>query len=213
MFPALVLASALLAPLSPGEHAVGFRIVVETDAQRPALAPGTGMGRQLPIAIWYPAQGGASEPLRLRDYVVAGEQALVGIEPADHRAPIDAFAADALARGIPHADVERLLNTHGIAVREAAAAPGRFPLLLFAHGSVETESVTCEYLASYGYVVAAVRSRGASDPVYKLSRAPALVPQRVAHTRVRAEYASCRLPGLPGIRAGSAGILRPGRRR
>jgi dienelactone hydrolase len=170
MFPALVLASALLAPLSPGEHSVGFRIVVETDIQRPALPPGSGMGRQLPIAIWYPAQRGAGESLRLRDYVVAGAQALVGIEPSDHRAPVDAFTADALARGISHADVERLLNTAGIAVREAAAAPGRFPLLLFAHGSVETESVTCEYLASYGYVVAAVRSRGAFDPVYKLSR-------------------------------------------
>jgi dienelactone hydrolase len=170
MLLALVLASALLSPLSPGEHAVGFRLIVETDAQRSALAPATGMGRQLPIAIWYPARAGVGEPLRLRDYVVIGAQALVGTEPANLRAPIDAFAAEALARGIPRADVERLLDTRGIAVREAPAAPGRFPLLLFAHGSVETESVMCEYLASYGYVVAAVRSRGAFDPVYRLSR-------------------------------------------
>jgi predicted esterase len=170
MFPALVLASALLAPLSPGEHAVGFRMVVETDMQRPALAPATGLGRQLPIAIWYPAEAGASQPLRLRDYVVMGAQALVGVEPSDRRAPVDTFAADALARGIAREDVERLLNTAGIAVRGARAAAGRFPLLLFAHASVETESVMCEYLASYGYVVAAVRSRGASDPVYSLSR-------------------------------------------
>lgn len=170
MVTALVLASALLAPLSPGDYAVGFKFVVETDAQRSALAPATGMGRQVPIAIWYPAQASAGEPLRLRDYVVIGAQAVIGTEPPDPRAPLEAFAADALARGIARADVERLLASAGIAVREAAQAPGRFPLLLFAHGSAETEGVMCEYLASYGYVVAAVRSRGAVDPIYKLSR-------------------------------------------
>jgi dienelactone hydrolase len=170
MFPALMLASALLAPLSPGEHAVGFRMVVETDVQRTGLAPAIGMGRQIPIAIWYPAQTSAGNPLRLRDYVVTGAQALIGTAPADLRAPIDAFAAEALTRGVARAEVERLLDAAGIAVREAPAAAGRFPLLLFAHGSVESESVMCEYLASYGYVIAAVRSRGASDPVYKLSR-------------------------------------------
>lgn len=170
MLPALVLASTFLAPLSPGDYAVGFRLVVETDPQRAALAPATGMGRQMPIAIWYPAQPNAGEPIRLSDYVELGAQALVGASPPDLRAPLDAFAADALARGIARADVERLLAYAGIAVRDAAEAPGRFPLLLFAHGSVETESVMCEYLASYGYVVAAVRSRGAVDPIYKLSR-------------------------------------------
>jgi hypothetical protein len=170
MFTALLVASTLLAPLAPGEHPVGFSMIVETDAQRPALAPASGMGRQLPIAIWYPARTTDRQPLRLRDYVVAGAQALVGIEPADPRAPLEAFAAEALAHGTARADIERLLDSAGIAVRDAPAAPGRFPLLLFAHGSVETQSVMCEYLASYGYVVAAVRSRGATDPAYRLSR-------------------------------------------
>lgn len=170
MLTALLIASTLLAPLTPGEHAVGFRMVMETDAQRPALAPAGGMGRQLPIAIWYPARRSDRQAMRLRDYVIADAQALVGIEAADPDAPLAAFAAEALARGTAQADVERLLDSPGIAVRDAPAASGRFPLLLFAHGSVETESVMCEYLASYGYVVAAVRSRGAADPAYRLSR-------------------------------------------
>jgi dienelactone hydrolase len=170
MLTAVLIASTLLAPLSPGEHAVGFRMVMEIDVQRPALPPASGMGRQLPIAIWYPARTSERPAMRLRDYVMAGEQALVGLESADPRAPLAAFAADALARGTTQAEVESLLDSTGIAVRDATAAPGRFPLLLFAHGSVETESVMCEYLASYGYVVAAVRSRGAADPAYRLSR-------------------------------------------
>lgn len=170
MLQALVLASALLAPLTPGDYAVGFRVVQEIDGQRPALEPATGMGRQLPIAIWYPARKSGGAPLRLRDYVIVNAEALVGIEPADPRVPLETFAADALARGIARADIERLLDSRGIAVRNARRAPGRFPLVLFAHGTVETESVMCEYLASYGYVVAAVRSRGAADPAYRLSR-------------------------------------------
>jgi dienelactone hydrolase len=170
MLTALLVAATFLAPLTPGGHAVGFTMIVETDVQRSALAPASGMGRQVPIAIWYPARTSGQQPMRLRDYVVTGARSLVGIEPADPREPIEAFAAAALARGSARADVERLLDSTGIAVRDAQRARGQFPLLLFAHGSVETESVMCEYLASYGYVVAAVRSRGANDPEYRLSR-------------------------------------------
>jgi dienelactone hydrolase len=170
MFTALLVASTLLAPLAPGEHAVGFIMIMETDAQRPALAPASGLGRQVPIAIWYPARRTDRQPMHLRDYVLAGAQSLVGIAPADPSVPRETFAAEALARGTARADIERLLDSNGIAVRDATPAPGRFPLLLFAHGSVETQSVMCEYLASYGYVVAAVRSRGATDPAYRLSR-------------------------------------------
>ena len=170
MFTALLVASTLLAPLAPGNHAVGFSMAMEIDPARPALAPASGMGRQLPITIWYPARASDRRAMRLRDYVVAGAQSLVGIEPADPHAPLEAFAATALAHGTARADIERLLDSTGIAVRDATPAPGQFPLLLFAHGSVETQSVMCEYLASYGYVVAAVRSRGAADPTYRLSR-------------------------------------------
>ena len=94
---AIALCAALLAPLAPGEHAVGFSMIMETDAQRPALAPASGMGRQLPIAIWYPARTSDRQPMHLRDYVLAGAQSLVGIEPADPRAPLEAFAAEAVA--------------------------------------------------------------------------------------------------------------------
>lgn len=171
MLHGLVLASALFGSLTPGPHPVGFRMIVETDASRPALpATASVTGRTVPIAVWYPARTTDGRPLRLRDYVVFGEQALTGIEPGDTRAPIEAFLAGPLGRGLSRADLDRLLDTEGIAIRNAVPAAGRFPLVLFAHASVETESVTCEYLASYGYVVAAVRSRGTTDVAYRLSR-------------------------------------------
>jgi predicted esterase len=165
------LASTLLSPLSPGEYPVGFRLLAEEDRTRPALPPATGPGRQMPIAIWYPAVKSDSPRLRLRDYVVAGAQSISGIAPPAESVPLDAFAAEAVSRGVSRDEIDRLLDTPGLAVRQAPPAAGEFPLVLFAHGSVEGESVMAEYLASYGYVVAAVRSRGATETAYRLSRA------------------------------------------
>jgi hypothetical protein len=168
---ALVLASALFGALAPGPHPVGFRLIMEADVTRPALPPSTtAVGRQIPIAVWYPAEPSAGASMRLRDYVVLNEEALTGVPPSDANAAVETFIAGALGRGLPRAELERLLNTPVSAVRDATTAAARFPLLLFAHGSVETESVMCEYLASHGYVVAAVRSRGATEVAYRLSR-------------------------------------------
>ncbi len=51
---------------------------------------------------------------------------------------------------------ERLLNTKTIAVRNALAAEGRFPIVIYhagLGGSYEDNSVLFEYLASHGYLV------------------------------------------------------------
>jgi hypothetical protein len=109
---ALAVASALLGPLTPGPHAVGFRFIVEMDTTRPVLPPeANGSGRPVPIAVWYPAQPTAVAPLRLRDYVALGAQALTGTMPADPREPIEAFISDALRRGLSRDDLDRLLDT------------------------------------------------------------------------------------------------------
>lgn len=157
-------------PLEPGQYSVGFRLMAETDKSRPALPPATGTGRQIPIAVWYPANAAPKTPLRIRDYVLASEQAIIGSAPENAEAVVETFAKPRLENGAAKPDLDRLLDTATIAGRDSAPSPGRFPLVLFAHSTPEDESVTCEYLASHGYVVAAVRSRAASDVTYKLSR-------------------------------------------
>src|SRR4051812_21395262 len=157
-------------PLESGPHQVGFRLIFETDRSRPALPPATGDGREIPIAVWYPATATPKTPLRLRDYVMAAEQTLIGVVPENPEALVEAFAKPGLANGATKGDLDRLLDSATMAGRDLPPASGRFPLVLFAHSSPQDESVMCEYLASHGYVVAAVRSRAVNDVAYKLSR-------------------------------------------
>jgi predicted dienelactone hydrolase len=85
-------------------------------------------GRKLSVSVWYPARGG-------KGAAVTYHAALVG---EDGRM---------VAFSIP-----------GMAVAGAPAAPGRFPLVILAHGYNNTPEVLAwlaENLASKGYVVAA----------------------------------------------------------
>jgi hypothetical protein len=155
--------------LTAGSYPVGFRVMRELDTFRIALPPRAGFGRAVPIAVWYPSAPSDSPPMTLREYVIASEQTIVG-GPIDDAAAIAAFVTEARTRGAALDGIERLLNARGLARRDAPPSARRFPLVMFAHASVDTQSVMAEYLASYGYVVAAVRSRGAQDVAYRLSR-------------------------------------------
>ena len=197
---ALFVVASLTGILEPGPNPVGFRLIVERDDTRPALPPAKGTGRQMPIAIWYPAAK-AGTPIQLRDYVIASAQAIVGTPPADPQDPIDTFVSGAAERGMTPEAFAPLLDATMLATRDAPPAPGRFPLVLFAHGSIHTESVMCEYLASHGFVVAAVQSRGATDTEYRLSR-----PNLDAMVADQA-FAADRLQRESDVAAGPIGVI------
>ena len=63
-----------------------------------------------------------------------------------------------LSKGLDAAVLEKLRDSSVEAVREAAAAPGKFPLLVLGQGlyyeSPLCHFVLCEFLAAHGYVVA-----------------------------------------------------------
>ena len=64
------------------------------------------------------------------------------------------------------ADVTRLLDTRTAAHLGAERARGRFPLIVYVpghNGTPLTHTVTCEFLASRGYVVVSAPSRGVGD--------------------------------------------------
>ena len=62
--------------------------------------------------------------------------------------------------GIQSAQINDLLQLKTAAIKDARPQEGRFPPIVFGQGyffeSPMTHSVLCEYLASHGYVVAAV---------------------------------------------------------
>lgn len=106
-------------------------------------------GRRLPVEVWYPATG------RYR-----GQD----LNPARQ----DRFR---LLPGTPQLSQQ--------AVRDAAAASGRFPLVVYSHGKTghrRDSSALCTHLTSHGYVVAALDHTGdtAGEFQQDLAAAPGL---------------------------------------
>lgn len=124
---------------APGEHAVGVRSLTMVEPDQLDLGsfdPATGTApkrdRNLKVELWYPAK------------------ATPGAKPVVYQ---DAMESEPPRPPTP-------FTIQGVAVRDAVAAAGRFPLVIVSHGygnvPVATNWIT-ENLASKGYVVAAIR--------------------------------------------------------
>ena len=142
--------------LPTGPFTPGFRLVKTSDASRSFPADGTAAPapRPLRIYIWYPATKDAGVRMRLDDYV---RMALEDFRPSVLPVP--------LTKGIDDGAFMRLRGVSTEAVRDAAAATGRFPLIVFGQGlfyeSPLSHFVVCEFLAAHGYVVASSPLLGA----------------------------------------------------
>ena len=165
------LASAVWGELEPGPHAVGFTAVEKYDYSRSFEAKkdyfGTPMpgerGRPVQVCIWYPATIAESDlPM------VYGEYAFV--YPEDGRLYMFLGGLQDREVGVLHfvfnndrGAVIDLQSEEMVAVRRAAVAPGRFPLILYApnfNSSFTENLILCEYLASHGFVVASTHAYG-----------------------------------------------------
>ena len=123
--------------LTPGQHAVGTRTEVLTSAPH-----------RLPVTVWYPATRGGTQ-LSYRDGVEAG-----GEEVAE-------YAKLMIDNGVPADSVDRLFAQPYLARAGAEPQRGSFPLVLVAQGRGHWslhQSIIAEFLASHGYVVAAIPS-------------------------------------------------------
>ena len=153
------LAQSLTPP--PGPHPVGLHIVRQVDASRgptpkvSMLENGKtpGPARPMQTLVWYPAQASDTAHVRYLDYL---QSSITGddftISPA------------ALASASKKWDKLPAAQASMLAVRDARAAPGSFPVVVYAP-SFDAEAAEnadlCEYLASHGYIVLASASRGA----------------------------------------------------
>jgi predicted dienelactone hydrolase len=117
--------------------------------------------RPILVNIWYPAQSaGIGKTMRHRDYleIQSTESPL-----AKFSAALAEYVRALYAQGLPgnSPDKEELLLDESLdtltpCVRNATAAAGKFPLVIYHSGygsTFEDNSVLCEFLASHGYVV------------------------------------------------------------
>lgn len=149
--------SPLWGTLEAGPYAVGFTVVERWDRTRSF----TGLSaRPMQMAIWYPARP-RSQPLRYREYVHRLTMPVDGFPSGEaaERATLEA----AWGTGYTAAARERWLDSQVAAHLDARSLEGRFPVVYYAPGygaSVLFHVVTCEYLASHGYVVVSGPSLG-----------------------------------------------------
>jgi len=147
----------------PGAHAVGLKVVEQYDYSRVFRhatdefgKPYTGeRARPLQTLIWYPAQAGAGKPMTVADY---GNLLATETSFGHPKMPVD--GEEWIKTMKPS------LGSAMWAVRDAAAAPGRFPVVIYApsFSAMSWENADlCEYLASHGYVVLASPDMGATD--------------------------------------------------
>jgi pimeloyl-ACP methyl ester carboxylesterase len=135
--------------LPAGPFTPAFRLIEASDATRsfPSVDGTSVVARPLRIYVWYPAKKSADERMRLDDYVrMALEDFRTSILPVP------------LSKGLSASVLQKLRDSSVEAVRGAAAAPGKFPLLVLGQGlyyeSPLCHFVLCEFLAAHGYVVA-----------------------------------------------------------
>ena len=150
----------LLGVLTPGPHAVGYRVIPLSDPTRPtgpkrtpAGAPVGDRARRISVHLWYPAASSAGAAMTLGAYV---EAAAAPGQPAGAVVTEQRAELARLFGQLSDADWTAFTAGRMRAVRDAAPAAGRHPLLvgLFRPTSL---TLTSEYLASHGYVVAFVQ--------------------------------------------------------
>ncbi len=160
--------------LKPGPYATGFTTIETYDYSRVFRAKHNYFGelqegeraRQVQVCVWYPAE-------KSEDAVTMVYSEYNFPSPADGAfSPFVGQLANrevqflyGLFRGAG-AFVQDLLNSEMAAVRDAPHTDGTFPFILYLPGGTHHYSdnaILCEYLASYGYIVAATHHFGDKD--------------------------------------------------
>ena len=173
----------IMGDLPMGKYPVGFRTLFTYDLTKNAVPYSdwegnlhqdhtSANGRQFQINIWYPAQSGSGSPMKYADYVdLMGRQTNF-----DESETQKAFARQTFVnqtrdlRKIRDSENEielnatqlnQLLDLDIFASLNAKAAEGQFPVVIYPNGSSPAyQNITCEFLASHGYVTLAFAPKG-----------------------------------------------------
>lgn len=168
---------ALWGDLNGGTYAVGFKHLDLYDYARtyrtpiPAPNHNAAQSRPVPASIWYPAvKPSQSSFMPFEEYVFAYNATLAGsykgLTLEDKTRLRSEYAAQTFAE-VSFERVTMLLDTATATIKDAAPdSSKRFPVVLYAPGWGSTplnHTVTCEYLASHGYIVVSTPARGTNS--------------------------------------------------
>ena len=143
--------------LDHGPHAVGFESHWDFDTSRAYSYGGIETARPVLVNVWYPALASDAPAMPHGDYfeIISTDPRLAEFS----RALVDyerGVLREYVVGDISDEELDAFLTTPTAARRGAAPAAGRFPVVQYHGGfgsSFEDNSVLCEYLASWGYVV------------------------------------------------------------
>ena len=159
--------------LKPGSYAVGFKTIEKYDYSR-VFQPKTDYfgniqegerARPIQICIWYPAIADSDNwPMVYGEYVYPypENENFINLLSNLQNRELQTLMTATGNRGV----VADAMNGGFAGLRDAQAAEGQFPLLLYfpdLTGSYCEQAVLCEYLASRGFIVATTHSLGMSS--------------------------------------------------
>ncbi len=152
--------------LPKGAYEVGFKFERQFDHARPFQNKYDQDGkivknraRPVQMFVWYPAARGANpKHLRYEEYLFLNDTEAEPWRWTDAQ-KLALRQKDGEEKQISGANWEAILALETAAVKDAKAAAGKFPLVIFGTGGGtggHVYSVLCEYLASHGYVAVAL---------------------------------------------------------
>ncbi len=159
--------------LEPGEYSVGFQLIEEQDYSRTVtggLSPSTPHPRPVRTYLWYPASSSDdAQPMRFGHYAALADEDIWPAEIAGNLREELRFSRRAFARTLGPEGFEALLQQPVLAIENAEALEGPFPLIVIGQGlyfeSPVAFAALSEYLAGRGFVVATCPLVGTNSPI------------------------------------------------
>ena len=142
--------------LKPGAYNVGYKVIKQQDKLR--------NNRPLVISIWYPAKN-VKLPVIFKEYLFSGiiNPSFSNPTPEEKTKILKEFKEILEMphilglREIPVLQFEAIMNVPMAAEKNAREVTGKFPGIIMS-SEPESLAITAEYLASHGFVVAAVHA-------------------------------------------------------
>ncbi len=150
--------------LTQGNYGVGFKIIQTYDYSRSYQGK---QGRPMQIAVWYPT-GSKNPRIEYSEYLklYPTEENLAEITEKEKQENLEFWKKELTGRAKSGAEADRIFRAKTYAVKDAKAADGKFPVIIYGaggQGEAFENSVLFEYLASRGFFVLASPAVGIFD--------------------------------------------------
>ncbi|MEO9484575.1 MAG: hypothetical protein ABJG47_14050 [Ekhidna sp.] len=176
----------IMGDLILGDYSVGYKTIFTYDRTRNGVPYSDWdgnltnnhkleLGRQFQMNVWYPAESGSGDRINYSHYVyLRGRQTDFGETEGQKESAKQTFIEQTQGLGnvtigvlgstkedFTSEHLDQLLELEVYGRLDATPLKGKFPVVIYPNGgSPAFQSITCEYLASHGYVVIAFTPKG-----------------------------------------------------